>query len=50
MVYDGNDKKLRRPVAVKVYEKKKLQTDEKRQFIQNEVDVMSKLVHKNIAK
>lgn len=50
MVYEGQDKKLRKSVAVKVYEKKKINSDEKKKMIQTEIDMHRLMVHPQIVK
>ena len=51
VVYEGQDKKMRKTVAVKVYDKKKLNSSEKREFTQNEINVMLKIgSHPSIAR
>ena len=49
-VYEGQDKKLRKSVAVKVYEKKKINTVDKRKMVQTEIDMHRFMLHPNIIK
>jgi serine/threonine protein kinase len=49
-VYDGFDKVLGKPVAIKVIKKKLFTTEKKRYLVQVEIDILSKMVHANIVK
>lgn len=49
-VYRAYDYNTKLHVAVKVYDKKNLLQREKKQFVQTEVDIMSVIDHRNIAK
>jgi hypothetical protein len=49
-VYDGFDKVIGKPVAIKVIKKKMFTTEKKRYLVQVEIDILSKMVHGNIVK
>lgn len=49
-VYDGYDKVLKQAVAIKVIKKNQFQTDKKRELVQLEIDILSKMNHKNVVK
>lgn len=49
-VYDGFDKVLKNAVAIKVIKKKLFKTDKKRKLVQIEVDILSRMNHRNIVK
>lgn len=49
-VYNGYDKKLDKDVAVKVYLKKNQIPRERKEFVQNEIDVMSRIDQDGIVK
>lgn len=49
-VYDGYDKLLKQTVAVKVIKKNQFQTDKKKELVQLEIDILSKMNHRNVVK
>lgn len=49
-VYEANDHKLEKVVAVKIFDKRMLKDAGKRKDVQNELDLISKLDHSNIIK
>ena len=48
-VYEGYDKRLKMPVAIKVIDKRKVLEPKRRSLIQTEVNILARMKHKNIA-
>ena len=47
-VYEALDRRLHRNVAVKVYEKRDLQQVERREFVQEELNILANIKHSSI--
>lgn len=48
-VYEGYDKRLKQPVAIKVIDKRKILEQKRRQLIQTEVNLLARMKHKHIS-
>lgn len=47
-VYEGNDKRIKQTVAIKVIDKRKILEPKRRSLIQTEINLLARMKHKNI--